>query len=236
MKHITILNVLLLLLSIITGCDYAQANQQTLITNDCGVSWELVKPGETVPKRIGACQYKTTLPDYPMQGEARFKTSFKDRVLASVEVSYEYVIADGVVFLGEAKYLGKQNSDPNDEANSADRYESAENGVIEKRIREAATTLLLEEDIVEFSQAEFEDKLLGAANELLKDKGVQLNFISFVPIPEEQTRLAIDTLTAMRIYQTRGLEDLGKSMAVARAGATKVEMTSGNTTEDNTQK
>jgi hypothetical protein len=217
------------------GCDRAQANQQTLITNDCGVTWELIKPGESVPKRIGPCQYKTTLPDYPMQGEARFKTSFKDRVLASVEVSYEYIIEDGVVFLGEAKYLGKQNSGPDDETNSASKYESAENGVIEKRIRESATALLLVEDIVEFSQAEFEDKLLAAANELLKDKGVQLNFISFVPIPEEQTRLAIDTLTAMRIYQTRGLEDLGKGMAVARAGATKIEVTTGTAT-DNAQK
>lgn len=230
-------SILLLLLSTVSllgGCDRAQANQQTLVTNDCGVTWELVKPGETVPTRVGPCQYKTTLPDYPMQGEARFKTSFKDRVLASVEVSYEYTIVDAVVFLGEAKYLGKQNSGPDDETNSAAKYESAENGVIEKRIREAATTLLLEEDIVEFSQAVFEDKLLAAANELLKDKGVQLNFVSFVPIPEEQTRMAIDALTAMRIYQTRGLEDLGKSMAVARAGATKIEVTTN--TPDNPQK
>lgn len=222
-------SLLLLTLNFLGGCDYAQANQQTLITNDCGVSWELVLPGETVPKRIGACQYKTTLPDYPMQGEARFKTSFKDRVLASVEVSYEYAIVNPVVFIGEAKYLGKQNSAVDDDANSSSKYESAENGVIEKRIREAATTLLLVEDIVEFSQAEFEDKLLAAANELLKDKGVQLNYISFVPIPEEQTRLAIDTLTAMRIYQTRGLEDLGKAVATARAGATKIEVTTAST-------
>lgn len=228
--------LLLFAFFLLGGCDRAQANQQTLVTNDCGVTWELIKPGETVPRRIGPCQYKTTLPDYPMQGEARFKTSFKDRVLASVEVSYEYTIVDAVVFLGEAKYLGKQNSGPDDETNSATKYESAENGVIEKRIREAATTLLLEEDIVEFSQAEFEDKLLAAANELLKDKGVQLNFISFVPIPEEQTRLAIDTLTAMRIYQTRGLDSLGESMAVARAGATKIEVTTETDTSDNTQK
>lgn len=216
--------LLFLLLLSVSGCDRAQANQQTLITNDCGVTWELVRPGETVPQRIGPCQYKTTIPDYPMQGEARFKTSFKDRVLASVEVSYEYVIVDAVVFLGEAKYLGKQNSAADDETNAATKYESAENGVIEKRIREAATGLLLEEDIVEFSQAEFEDKLLTGANELLKTKGVQLNYISFVPIPEEQTRLAIDTLTAMRIYETRGLEDLGREVTAARAGATKIEV------------
>lgn len=204
------------------GCDRASANVQTLITDDCGVKWKLIKPGESVPARMGMCAYKVTVPDYPMQGETRFKTSFKDRVLASVEITYEYTITDAMVFIGEAKYIGKANSASDDSSNSASAYEAAENVVIDKRIRDAATSMLVDQDIVEFSQSEFEDKLLEDANEKLKDKGIRLSFITFVPTPEEQTRLAIDMMTAMRVYEAKGLGELGKQVAAARAGATKI--------------
>ena len=207
-----------------SGCERANANVQTLITNNCGVAWQLIKAGETVPARIGPCAYKVTIPDYPMQGDTTFKTSFKNRVLAQVEVGYEYIIVDGAVFIGEAKYLGKKNSDADDATNASQRYESAENAIIDKRIRDVASELLLLEDIVEFSQGVFEDKLLAAVNERLKDKGVRLNFLSFVPIPEEQTRLAIDMMTAMKIYESKDLGDLGRLVAAARAGASQIHI------------
>lgn len=205
-----------------SGCDYANANVQTLVTNNCGVSWKIVKPGEALPARVGPCAYKVTVPDYPMQGETAFKTSFKNKVMAKVEVSYEYEIFDGVAFIGEAKYLGKPNTASSDSSNSAANYESAENAVIDKRIRDVASEFLREEDIVDFSQGEFEDKLFEAVNAKLKDRGVRLNYIAFIPIPEEQTRLAIDLITAMKIYQTKGLDALGKDVAAARASATQI--------------
>jgi hypothetical protein len=215
----------LCLLAVLAGCSYAQGNKITLYTPDCGVTWTEIAPGRAVPYTgTGTiCAYKVTIPASPMQGEALFRTSFKDRVLAQVDLAYEYQIVDGAKFVSEAKYLGKKNSEAdNEDQNGNARYESAENSIIEKRIREAASEMLLEEDIVEFVQSEFEDRLLAAANELLADKGVQLNFISFVPVPEEQTRLAIDMITAHRIYETHGLGELGHDIAVARAGATKI--------------
>ncbi|MEK7538989.1 MAG: hypothetical protein AAB552_04065 [Patescibacteria group bacterium] len=205
-----------------TACDRAHSNMQTVITNDCGVSWELIRVGQTVPARVGPCAYKVTVPDYPMQGETRFKTSFANRVLADVEVSYDYSITDGIMFIGEAKYIGKANTSGDDAVNAAGLYETAENSVIDKRIREVATTVLIAEDIVDFSQAEFEDKLLLAVNKVLESKGVKLNFLSFVPIPEEQTRLAIDMMTAMKIYDSKGLHNLGQQVAVAKAGAARI--------------
>lgn len=209
-----------------SACSRGGANVQTLISDDCGVSWTLIPPGQVIPSRIGPCAYKVSIPDYPMQGETRFKTSFANRVLADVEIAYEYSIFDGKVFIGEAKYLGRANSAVDDSTNSSAQYESAENAVIDKRIRDVATEMLLKEDIVEFSQSEFEDKLLEAVNERLKDKGVRLNFLSFVPTPEEQTRLAIDMMTAMKVYESKGLGELGKAVATARAGATHIEMNS----------
>jgi hypothetical protein len=215
---------IILALTISQACDYAHSNVQTLITDDCGVNWKVIKAGESVPKRIGVCAYKVTIPDYPMQGESKFRTAFKDRVLANIEVTYDYSIIDPIAFIGEAKYLGKANTDSDDSSNSSAAYETAENSVIDKRIKEVTRDLLIQEDIVEFSQADFEDKLLKAVNGLLKTKGVNLNFLSFVPIPEEQTRLAIDVVTASKIYKAKNLEEVGKAVSTARAGATKVEV------------
>jgi hypothetical protein len=223
----TLLNTfaLLVLAAVLQSCDRAQSNVQTLYTNNCGVSWQLIKAGETLPKGIGMCSYKVTVPDYPMQGESVFKSAFKNRVMAKIEVTYDYSITDARLYIGEAKYLGKINSDSDNEANSAKAYETAENSVIDKRIKEIARDLLINEDIVDFSQADFETKLLDDVNKLLISKGVKLNFLSFVPIPEEQTRQAIDIVTAMKIYDSKGLTEVGKAVAAARAGATKVSVT-----------
>jgi hypothetical protein len=224
MKNLfTGLSICLLAISI-TSCDRAQSNVQTLYTSNCGVSWQLIKAGETLPKGLGMCSYKITVPDYPMQGESVFKSAFANRVMAKIEVTYDYSITDAIEYVGEAKYLGKINSDSDDEANSSKAYETAENSVIDKRIKEVARDLLINEDIVEFSQAEFETTLLNQVNKLLDSKGVKLNFLSFVPIPEEQTRQAIDVVTAMKIYESKGLIEVGRAVSSARAGATKVEV------------
>lgn len=206
------------------ACDYAHSNVQTLITDDCGVNWKIIKPGESVPKRIGVCAYKITIPDYPMQGESRFRTAFKDRVLANIEVTYDYSITQPIAFINEAKYLGKPNASSDDASNSFSVYETAENSVIDKRIKEVSRDLLIHEDIVDFSQADFEEKLLTDVNKLLEAKGVRLNFLSFVPIPEEQTRLAIDVVTAAKIYNSKGLTEVGKAVSSARAGASKIQI------------
>lgn len=224
MKNLFKLILASALILTIQSCDRAQSNVQTLYTSNCGVSWELIKAGETVPKGVGMCSYKITVPDYPMQGESLFKSAFKNRVMAKIEVTYDYSITDAKSYIGEAKYLGKMNSDSDSEVNSSKAYETAENSVIDKRIKEVARDLLLDQDIVDFNQNEFEAKLLEEVNAMLKSKGVTLNFLSFVPIPEEQTRQAIDVVTAMKIYESKNLTDVGKSVSSARAGATKIDV------------
>lgn len=216
---------ILLTVAVLQSCDYATSNVQTLYTSDCGVTWKLIKAGESVPKAMGMCSYKVTIPDYPMQGESKFKTGFKDRVLANVEVTYDYAIIDGIKFISEAKYLGKSNTSSDSETNASGAYETAENSVIDKRIKEVARELLVVEDITDFSQSDFEDNLLLKVNKLLESKGVQLNFLSFVPIPDEQTRTAIDVATASKIYKAKDLIDIGEKVLAAKAGATRVTVT-----------
>ena len=206
------------------SCDKSQANVRTLISNDCGVTWELIPAGQTIPKRLVACELKTTIPGAPMTGESHFKTNFANKVKTNIDMDYEYEIIDPVKFITEAPYLAKSNSDADDVSSNPSRFESAENSIIDKRIKDIARDLLLDIDIVEFDQSEFEDALQVQVNKALSDRGVRINYLSFVPTPSEQTEQAIDVATAMKIYESKGLEEIGKQVISNKAGATKIEM------------
>lgn len=219
------LSIILVCISLgFQSCDRSQANVRTLISNDCGVSWQLIPVGQTIPKRITVCELKTTIPSAPMTGESHFKTNFSNKVKTNIDMDYEYEIIDPVKFITEAPYLAKSNVDADDISSNNSRFESAENSIIDKRIKDIARDLLLDIDIVEFDQSEFEDILQKRVNEALMDRGVRINYLSFVPTPSEQTEQAIDVATAMKIYESKNLQELGRQVIANKAGATKVEM------------
>ncbi|WP_247237982.1 hypothetical protein [Telluribacter sp. SYSU D00476] len=206
------------------SCNYAKSNQQVVVSDDCGMKWSLIKAGEAVPKGVGnPCFMKVVIPNYPMQGDSKFISNLKDRVRAAIHIDYDYSIVEPLAFIKQAKYLGKANTDADSEGalNSA-AFEGAENMVIDKRIRDVSKALFLEEDIVELDQAEIENRLLAESNKVLEPLGVHLNFITLTFDLDEQTRQAIDISTAMKIYESKGLTDVGKQVMVSRAGATKI--------------
>lgn len=222
-RFITIIGAVLGLL-VLAGCDRAPANVATLQTTDCGVTWTVIKAGQRIPTTVGTCSYNTVLPDYPMQGEAEFMAQFAGNVLVKVRTTFDYSIVDPILFLGEAKFLGKQRGSAAAAADGSNMagIETAENQVIDKRIREATTSMTQKQDIVEFNSAKFEDELQKASNAELQKRGVVLNSMTFVMIPEEQTRQAIDAATAMNVYKNKGLEQFGQQIAIARAGAARI--------------
>jgi hypothetical protein len=209
----------------LAGCDRAPANVKTLQTTDCGVHWNVIAAGQRIPTTVGSpCSYNTVLPDYPMQGDLEFKAQFEGNVLVTAKISYDYEIVDPIKFLGEAKFLGKHSGTAEDAAKGSNMggIEAAENQVIDKRIREAATSRTVKLNIVDFNPAKFEDELLNGSNNDLAARGVRLNSMTLVIIPEDQTRQAIDAATAMNVYASKGLTTLGEKLAIARAGASKI--------------
>lgn len=205
------------------SCDYARSNTQKLVTHDCGVNWIVLEPGDMVPRLRGACSYSVDLPNHPMQGDAVFKTAFKDNVLAQIDISYDYEISSAKKFIANAKYLGRQHStESTDDKTFSSLYENAENSLIDAKIKDVARSMLLMEDVVEFSQADFEIKLLAELNKQLLDKGLELNFISFAPLFEEQTKLTIDVCSARKIYASRNMVEVGDKIALNRAGASNI--------------
>lgn len=216
------------------GCSYAKSNQQVVVSTDCGVSWTKINAGEAVPKPgINACYMKVVIPNFPMQGESKFVTNLKDKVRTVTHIDYDYSIIEPLAFIKQAKFLGKANTDADDEAAIGSNFEGAENMVIDKRIKEVAKSLFVDEDIVELDQSELEDRLLSESNKILEPLGVKLNFITLTFDLDEQTRQAIDVATAMKIFRSRGIESVGLEVMKARAGATKVVV---ETKSENTNK
>ncbi len=158
-----------------------------------------------------------------MQGEMKFLANLEGKVKVISEIDYDYNITEPLAFIREAKTLGKSNTDADStEALDQSAFEGAENRVIDKRLKDVAKRLFLAEDIVDLDQADLEEKLLTEANKVLERYGVKLNFITLTFLPDEQTRQAIDISTAIRIYKNNGIDDIGRSVMVARAGATQI--------------
>ena len=221
--------VVLMLAMAVTACDRVKSNVKLLQTKDCGKSWQVVPTGSRVPANTGNyCGYNITLPDYPMQGGTEFLTQFQNNVLVRVKIDYDYEIVDPLRYIENAKFLGRMKSTTTDgdEANASSsgssQYETAENVVIDIRLREVVTNSTKDEDIVKFNPSTFEDLLFAKANEVLALRGVKLNSMTFVTMPEDQTRMAIDAATAMAVYDSKGMSELGQQLVVARAGATRV--------------
>lgn len=208
------------------ACSYAKSNQQVVISKDCGVNWEQIKAGESVPKGVGnRCFMKVVMPNYPMQGNAVFITNFANKVRVKLHIDYDYSIVDPLQFIREAKYLGRANADADDDgALDATAFEGAENSVIDVRLRDVSKALMEDKDLVDADISNLEDSIYQSSNEILKQKGIHLNFITLTFDLDEQTRQAIDIATAMRIYDASGLNEVGKSVMAARAGATKISV------------
>lgn len=211
------------LVMLLQGCNYAKSNQQVLVSSDCGMTWKRINAGDAVPKGgMNMCYMKVVIPNFPMQGDMRFLANL-NKVKVMSEIDYDYSITDGLLFIREAKYIGKANADADSQdALDPSAFEGAENRVIDKRIKEVAKSLFLDEDIVDLEQDELEARLEERVNKMLAPLGVKLNFLTLTFLPDTQTRQAIDISTAMRIYRSNNLEEVGKSVMVARAGATQI--------------
>lgn len=208
----------------LVGCSRTPSNVHVLSTTDCGATWTKLDVGSSVPKHTGnPCGYTTALPNWPMAGDAQFKTQFNKGVLSNAKLSYTYAIANPMAFINEARYLGKMGGSLEISADTVGaRFEMAENVIIDKLLREVTTDITRELEVVDVNPAHVEDMIFEKSKAVLDKKGVVLSDLALVIENDDQTRLAIDTATAMRVYQAAGIGDLGKQVIAARAGATQI--------------
>lgn len=208
----------------LVGCTRAPSNVHVISTTNCGASWEKLNVGAAVPKHTGnPCGYTTALPNWPMAGETQFKTQFSKGVLSSARLSYSYSISNPLAFVNEARYLGKMGGSLEISAETVGaRFEMAENVIIDKLLREVTTDLTRELEVVDANPAQIEDAIFERSKAALEKKGVILADLALIIENDEQTRLAIDAATAVRVYAAAGISEVGKQIIAARAGATQI--------------
>ena len=62
---------------VLGGCARTPSNVHVISTTDCGASWQKLEVASTVPKHTGQpCGYNVAIPNWPMAGDAKFKTQF----------------------------------------------------------------------------------------------------------------------------------------------------------------
>lgn len=212
-----------------SACSRAPSNVHVISTTDCGARWTKLNVGETVPTHPGNhCGYNVAIPNWPMAGEAKFKTQFAKGVLSDGEITYTYIITDPLKFINNARYIGKMVGSLEISAESVGgRYEMAENILIDRRLREVATELTRSIDVVSANPAEIEESIFKRAKSDLEARGIDLSDLALVVKNDEQTRLAIDSATAIRVYDNAGIGDVGRKVIVARSGAARINVNAG---------
>lgn len=218
--------LLLICVFVIVGCTKVPSNVHVLATTDCGANWEKLDVGVYVPQHTGnLCGYNVALPNWPMAGETNFKTQFDKKVLSNAKLSYSYSIVNPVAYINEARYLGKMGGSLEISAESTgERYEMAENIIIDKMLREVTTELTRKFEVVDANPADIEDSIFKSAKDILEVKGIVITDLALVIENDEQTRLAIDSATAIRVYDAAGIRSVGEQVIIARSGATKIDI------------
>lgn len=157
-----------------------------------------------------------------MQGDLEYVVLFKDQVKVKMRATYDYEIFDPLLFMKEAKTLGKTNADADESQLQNSKFEAAENRVIDVRIKKITSDQFKNEDVVSHDINALEDTYIELINEVLKSRGIRITILELVPDFQEQTQLAIDAANADRIYQTKGMADFGRQVMLQRAGATQI--------------
>lgn len=216
---------LLIILSFVAieGCTYSKMNQIVLYSEDCGVNWKQVPAGSRVPSGIANnCFVKETMPAYEMQGDMDFYVLFKDQVKVKIRLVYSYLIEDPLLFMKSAKKLGKSDANADDAQDDNERFEGAENRVIETRVKKVTSDEFPKEDVVSHDINALELTYVELVNSELKSRGVRITTFEMIPDFQPLTQQAIDAANADRIYTSKGMQEFGRQITLARSGATQI--------------
>lgn len=207
------------------SCTYAKMNQIVVYSEDCGVNWKQVPAGSRVPSGTGqVCFVQETMPGYEMQGDMDFYVLFKDQVKVKIRLTYSYMIEDPILFMKSAKKLGKTNATADEAQDDNERFEGAENRVIEIKIKKVTSDEFPKEDVVAHDMNALELVYVELVNNELKSRGVHITTFEMVPDFQPLTQQAIDAANADRIYTAKNMQEFGRQITIARAGATQINI------------
>lgn len=220
MKNFIIITIVLLFSSC-NGCKKIPANQIVLNSNNYGKDWRQLESTETVPAcNMPGC-YNVYLPATTMVGglssiQRVGKTGESARV--KFLYTYQWEIFDALLFIKEAKEL--KNGDYTTDGS----LEGIENRLVDKMFHDVSAELLIFESVRNFSQADFEKKLITSVNNILAKYGVIITAASVVPEFGRFLEDALDAASALDFYKSINEESLGREIIKQNAGAAKINV------------
>lgn len=188
---------------ILFGCEPVPSNIHAVSTDDCGSNWVVIKSGDSYPdhfdrNRVDGCGYNLNFPKWLISGSSEFTALFKDDVLSSVQLDYAYKITDPLAFIKQASYV--------------DSRDSLSNYIVNKMILDSVSPMMKDIGIVEASPLDIQQNLLLKLNESFSSKGVVIHNLTIILKPDELTRMAIDSASALRVFDSAGIRPTGDKL------------------------
>jgi hypothetical protein len=181
----------------------------------------VTKAGDLFPRTfVSSCDRVIVLPATELAADFVVSTKFQSRVAGQVTITYQWRIADPILFIQSAKSITSANTN-DDHKVDPNVLETIENSVVDKilidLIREYTPSKPAGID-----ELQIELDLQTLVQSQIKQRGVEFSNMSINVDFSEQTEEALDVVSALKFYEANNELDLGRKVIEAKAGATVV--------------
>lgn len=211
---------LIVLISLFSCRPIVNPNEWVVTTATCWNTMSVTKAGDVIPRLLTSCDRMVILPATEMGAEFQTETKFKNRVAGTVSITYQWRIADPILFIQSAKSITSSPTD-GDYKIDVNALEAIENGVVDKILidilreyspeKEAGIDeLLVEKDLQKISLSQ------------VTARGVEFSNMSINITFSGQTEEALDVISALKFYESNNEVELGREVIKAKAGAANI--------------
>lgn len=212
--------LLSLLLTLLSCKGSVNPNEWVVSTGTCWNTMTVSKAGDMIPRLMTPCDRMVILPATEMSADVNCETKFAGRVAGQVNIVYQWKITDPIAFIQSAKSItsaatiDKHKIDPN-------ALESIENAVVDKMLVDLVREYTPNKE-AGLDEKTIENDVSAAASSKFANRGVSLYNMSVNVNFSPQTEEALDVISALKFYEQNGQVEIGKKVIEAKAGATKV--------------
>lgn len=220
-KKIKFFVFLTVLSTLLSSCaSRVSPNEWLVYTNNCWNTIQLSKAGDIVPRLVSSCDRSILLPATEMSADFSVDTKFKGKVQGRVNLTYQWIIEDPVVFVQNAKSV---LSTPTTDVKGVDVnvLETVENNVVDKYVIDIIREYTPEQE-PGLDEKTLEVDVIALASEKMKQRGIRIMNPSCNIEFTAQTEEALDVISALKFYEANGEGELGREVIKAKASATKV--------------
>lgn len=225
---------LLALCALFASCkSTVNPNEWVVSTGTCWNTMTVTKAGSPLPRLYTACDRMVILPATELAADFTCETKFKSRVAGTVNLTYQWRIADPVQFIQSAKSITSSSTDDGYKV-SPNVLEDVENNVVDKMLIDLIRDYTPTQE-AGVDEARIERELGDLARSKFASRGVEFFNMSVNVNFTPQTEEALDVISALEFYKASGEEELGREVIRAKAGATRIVVQQNNPAQPTTE-